>query len=108
MAAADQVFGDNLRRLHIIRADQVNIVEIAGAGSKHQRHPGLRRAIAQLRSLVDRSGNHYAVDPLRHQGIKTLKHFFTAVSPLSEEHHSPLRLKRVGQSGGHLGVERLR
>lgn len=81
MAAADQVLGDNLRRLHIIRADQVDIVEIAGAGSKHQRHSSLRRAIAQLRSLVDRPGNHHAVDPLRHQGIKTLEHFFTAVPP---------------------------
>ena len=108
MAAADQVLGDNLRRLHIIRADQVDIVEIAGAGSKHQRHSSLRRAIAQLRSLVDRPGNHHAVDPLRHQGIKTLEHFFTAVPPLGEKHHSALRLKRIGQSGGHLRVERLR
>ena len=56
MAAADQMLGHQLRRLHVVRADQVDIVEIAGAGSEHQRHPRLRRPLAQLAAAVDGPG----------------------------------------------------
>jgi hypothetical protein len=87
MAAADQMLGDNLRRLHIIRADQVDIIEIAGAGSKHQRHTDLRRAIAQF-ALVDSPGDNHPVYTLRNQGIKTLTHFFPAAA-LGEKDHFP-------------------
>lgn len=63
MAAADKMLRHQLRRLHVVRADQVDIVKIAGAGSKHQRHPRLRRTLAQLAPAVDRPGDNHPVHP---------------------------------------------
>jgi hypothetical protein len=79
--AADQMLGDNLRGLHIIRADKVDIIEIAGAGGKHQRHTDLRGAIAQFAAFVDSTGNNHPVYALRNQGFKALTHFFHRSRP---------------------------
>ena len=100
MAAADQMLGHQLRRLHVVRADQVDIVEVAGAGSEHQRHPRLRRPLAQLAAAVDGPGDDHPVHPLRRQRIKPLSHLLAAASPLGEKHHFPLPLQGIGEAGG--------
>ena len=55
MAAAYQMFGHQLCRLHIVGADNIDFIEIAGAGSKDQRRLGFRRFRPQFRRLIDRA-----------------------------------------------------
>ncbi len=64
MTAANQMFRYHLRRLHVIRADQVNIVQIAGAGGKNQRHPHFGGTIAQFSALVDSASDNHPVHAL--------------------------------------------
>ncbi|STS90426.1 Uncharacterised protein [Klebsiella variicola] len=100
MAAADKMLGHQLRRLHVVRADQIDIVKVAGAGSKHQRHAGLRGPLAQFAPAIDRPGDDHPVDPLRREGIKPLVYLLAAAPALGEEHHFPLPFQGVGEAGG--------
>ena len=60
MAAADKMLGHQLRRLHVVRADQIDIVKVAGAGSKHQRQFGAGAICSELCPLVRAIDNHRA------------------------------------------------
>ena len=96
MAAPNQMLGHQLGRLHVIRTNNVDLVEIAGAGGKHQRRLGFSGFDPQFCGPVDRTGNHHAVDALRHQRFKTLEHLLAAVAPLGQKDHFPLRLEGGG------------
>gem|GEM_PF-5006106 len=106
MTALNQILGEHLGRLHVIRPDAVSIVQIAGARGKHERNALLCSARLQLAANPRASGDDDAVHPLCQQGVKALEELLAAVATVQEKHHPSLGFKRLRQPCREFGIKR--
>ena len=90
------MLGQHLRGLHVIRAQRIGLVEVAGARSKHQRHAFFGGALAQLAAHARRSGDDYPVNTLIQQHIEPGKKLIGLATAVQKKDHPPLRFKRFG------------
>ncbi len=106
MTTLNQILGEHLGRLHVVRPDAVSIVKIAGARSKHERNALLCGTRLQLTAYPRAASNDDAVHPLCQQGVKALEELLAAVATVQEKHHPPLSFKRLGKPCRKFGIKR--